>query len=141
MHNFINSLILSIWRETLNFIFTGFFNYLLLFRIMLAKYFLMMFKNLFWKSLKYPLMVQGLKWSHSLNWIPFKTTLQEAYEVLCFTVEPRWAWILTIIFVYFAFQYLLEGLGRRLSSLTSWIRNKYRLPIILKEQMFSWGHI
>ena len=46
------------------------------------KDFLMVFQNLFGKSLQDPLMVQSLKRGHAFEWRPFEAALQKTDEIL-----------------------------------------------------------
>ena len=122
LHYFINSLILSIRRKTLNVIMTSFLYSLFLNRVLLCKYFLMMFQYFFWQSLQNPLMMQCFKRRHPFNRIPFKTALQKTDEILSFCVKFSRFGTLAIVLTL-NFQYLLKSFSGRLSDFSPRIRH------------------
>ena len=106
-HNIVDSFCVGLFREALHRCQWGFFQ--IYFVIFTAKHTRVVYQNLFWKSLKDPIVLQRLQWCHAIHRIPVKALVNEVEEFLILAF----------------FEHAVERLGVRHTPPTSWIGHNY----------------
>ena len=104
-----------IGRETLNRSQSCIFD--VRFVILMSEHSLMMHEDFRWESFKDPVMLKGLKGSHSVHWVPVEALVNEIEEVGIVTTKD-----------------ILKLLGEWLSLLTFGVGDYDRLVLLVKEE-------